>query len=177
MANLQIGDKAIAFELAGVEGRTRSLAELAEGKKATAVMFICNHCPYVLGWLDRLISAARDYAGQDVAFAGINANDASKYPADSFDNMVKLAEEWDLPFPYLWDESQEVAGAYGAERTPEIFLFDGDMRLRYHGAPDDNRDETQASQAYLRDALEAILAGQEPPVEDTAPVGCTIKWK
>jgi peroxiredoxin len=177
MANLQIGDEAIAFELPDVDGQTRSLAELAEGKKATAVMFMCNHCPYVLGWLDRLASAARDYAGQAVAFAGINANDASKYPADSFENMKKLAEEWDLPFPYLWDESQEVAAGYGAERTPEIFLFDGELRLRYHGAPDDNRDETQVSEAYLRDALEAVLAGQDPPVRDTQPVGCTIKWK
>jgi len=177
MANLQIGDEAVAFELPGVDGRTRSLAELAGGKKAMAVMFICNHCPYVLGWLDRLTSAARDYAGQGVAFAGINANDPSKYPADSFENMKKLAEEWNLPFPYLWDESQEVAGAYGAERTPEIFLFDGDLRLRYHGAPDDNRDATQVGQTYLRDALEAVLAGQEPPVRDTQPVGCTIKWK
>ena len=177
MANLRIGDEAIAFALPGVDGQNHSLVELAAGKKATAVIFMCNHCPYVLAWLDRLMSVGRDYAGQGVAFAGINANDAGKYPADSFENMVRLAEAWDLPFPYLWDEGQEVAAAYGAERTPEIFLFDGDMRLRYHGAPDDNRDETQASQAYLRDALEAILAGQEPPVEDTAPVGCTIKWK
>ena len=177
MANLQIGDEAIAFALPGVDGRTHSLAELAEGKKATAVMFICNHCPYVLGWLDRLKSAAQDYAAKGVAFAGINANDPSKYPADSFENMKKLAEEWSLPFPYLWDESQEVAGGYGAERTPEIFLFDGNMRLRYHGAPDDNRDETQVSQAYLREALAAVLAGPEPPVRDTQPVGCTIKWK
>jgi len=177
MANLQIGDEAIAFELPGVDGRTYSLAGLAAGNKATAVIFLSNHCPYVLGWLERLKAVARDYAGQGVAFAGINANDASKYPADSFENMKKLAEEWDLPFPYLWDESQEVAAAYGAERTPEIFLFDGDMRLRYHGAPDDNRDETQAREHYLRNALDAVLAGGDPPVRDTQPVGCTIKWK
>ena len=120
---------------------------------------------------------ARGVGGGGGAFAGINANDAGKYPADSFENMVKLAEEWDLPFPYLWDESQEVAAAYGAERTPEILVFDSDMRLRYHGAPDDNRDETQVSQAYLRDALAAILGGQDPPVTDTSPVGCTIKWR
>jgi peroxiredoxin len=177
MANLHIGDEAIPFTLPGVDGGEHSLAELAEGKKATAVIFICNHCPYVLGWMDRLKSAARNYAGQGVAFAGINANDARKYPADSFENMVELAGEWDLPFPYLWDESQEVAAAYGAERTPEIFLFDGNMRLRYHGAPDDNRDETQVSQTYLRDALDAVLGGREPAVPDTEPVGCTIKWK
>jgi peroxiredoxin len=177
MANLQDGDQAIPFTLPGVDGRSHSLAELAQGKMATAVIFICNHCPYVLAWMDRLKSAAQDYAEHGVAFAGINANDAKKYPADSFENMGKLAKEWDLPFPYLWDESQEVAAAYGAERTPEIFLFDSDMRLRYHGAPDDNRDETQVTQNYLRDALDAVLGGREPPVRDTEPVGCTIKWK
>ena len=177
MANLQIGDEAIAFELPGVDGQTHSLAGLAAGNKATAVIFMCNHCPYVLGWMERLKGAAREYAGQGVAFAGINANDASKYPADSFDNMKTLAEEWDLPFPYLWDESQEVAAAYGAERTPEIFVFDEDMRLRYHGAPDDNRDETQVTEHYLRDALDAVLAGKDPPLRDSQPVGCTIKWK
>ena len=176
MVNLHFGEQAIAFQLPGVDGRTRSLAELAGANKATVVIFMCNHCPYVLGWLDRIKSTAREYAGQGVAFVGINANDAGKYPADSFENMVDLSAQWDLPFPYLWDESQEVAAAYGAERTPEIILFDADMRLRYHGAPDDNRDETQVTQTYLRDALDAVLAGREPPVEDTPPVGCTIKW-
>ena len=90
--------------------------------------------------------------------------------------MKTLAEEWDLPFPYLWDESQEVAAAYGAERTPEIFVFDEDMRLRYHGAPDDNRDETQVTEHYLRDALDAVLAGKDPPLRDSTPVGRTIQW-
>ena len=177
MANVKLGDAAIAFELAGVDGKTYSLPALAEGKEATAVVFMCNHCPYVLAWLDRVIAIAKDYAGKGVAFAAINANDPAKYPADSFEGMQKLAKERGLPFPYLHDETQEVATAYGAERTPEIFLFDGDLKLRYHGAPDDNYEEPQASVPYLRNALDAVLAGQTPPIAETPPVGCTIKWK
>jgi hypothetical protein len=141
------------------------------------VVFMCNHCPYVLAWLDRIVAAANDHAEEEVAFVGINANDATKYPADSFENMQALAKERVLPFPYLHDETQEVAAAYGAERTPEAFVFDADLQLRYHGAPDDNYDELQASVPYLRDALDAVLDGAKPSVVDTAPVGCTIKWK
>jgi peroxiredoxin len=177
MTKVKTGDAALAFELPGVDGKTYSLADISAGKKATAVVFTCNHCPYVLGWMDRLLDLARDYAGQGVAFVGINANDPNKYPVDSFEGMQKFAREYDLPYPYLHDETQAVATAYGAERTPEVFLFDADLRLRYHGAPDDNYDETQATVPYLRNALDAVLAGQEPPVAETPPVGCTIKWK
>lgn len=177
MANVKIGDAAIGFELPGVDGGTYSLSGVSGGRTATAVVFMCNHCPYVLAWLDRLIAIADDYAGQGVAFVGINANDPAKYAADSFDNMQKLAAEWGLPFPYLHDETQQVARAYGAERTPEIFLLDAELRLRYHGAPDDNYDDSQASLPYLRNALDAVLAGRTPPLADTPPVGCTIKWK
>lgn len=163
-----------------------SLPEPASGKsvslsdfenKPLVVVFMCNHCPYVLAWLDRLIAVAKDYAERGVAFAGINANDPAKYAADDFAGMQALAKERGLPFPYLHDESQEVATAYGAERTPEVFVFDGDFRLRYHGAPDDNYDQAQASVPYLRNALDAILVGGEPPVAVTPAVGCTIKWK
>jgi peroxiredoxin len=177
MTNLRTGEAAIPFDLPGVDGKAHSLTALSAGKKATAVVFMCNHCPYVLAWLDRLIAAAKDYAGQDVAFVGINSNDPAKYAADDFAGMQKMAAERELPFPYLHDEGQDVAHAYGAERTPEIFLFDADLKLRYHGAPDDNHDETQASEPYLRNALDAVLAGQEPPVTETPPVGCTVKWK
>ncbi len=177
MANVKIGDAAIAFELPGVDGKIYSLAAVSAGKRATAVVFMCNHCPYVLAWLDRLMTIAQDYADQGVAFVGINANDPLKYPADSFEGMQKLAKERGLPFPYLHDESQEVARAYGAERTPEIFLFDASLKLHYHGAPDDNHDEPQARVPYLRNALNALLAGQAPAVAETPPVGCTIKWK
>jgi len=177
MANIKIGDAALAFELPGVDGKTYSLSDISSGKKATAVMFTCNHCPYVLAWMDRLIVTARDYAGKGVAFVGINANDPAKYAADDFEGMKKLAQERNVPWPYLQDETQEVAMAYGGERTPEIFLFDADLKLRYHGAPDDNYDEDQAEVPYLNNALDAVLAGKEPPVVETAPVGCTIKWK
>jgi peroxiredoxin len=177
MANLKNGDTALAFELPAVDGKTYSLETLSEGKAATAVIFMCNHCPYVLAWLDRLVAIANDYGPQGVAFAGINANDPAKYAVDDFPGMVKLAEEHSLAFPYLHDETQEVATAYGAERTPEIFLFDGDLKLRYHGAPDDNHDVTQASEPYLRNALDAVLAGNAPSLAETPPVGCTIKWK
>jgi peroxiredoxin len=177
MSNVKIGDKAIAFELPGVDDKSYSLSALSAGKKATVVVFMCNHCPYVLAWLDRLIAIAKDYAAQGVAFAGINANDPAQYAADDFAGMQALAKERGLPFPYLHDESQEVATAYGAERTPEAFVFDSDLKLRYHGAPDDNYDETLTEVAYLRNALDAVLAGKEPLMADTPPVGCTIKWK
>jgi peroxiredoxin len=177
VANLEFGDSAIPFDLPGIDGQTYSLAAIAEGKEATAVIFMCNHCPYVLAWLDRLIAVAQEYQTLNVGFAGISANDAVKYPADSFENMQELARERGLPFPYLYDQSQEIARAYGAQRTPEIFLFDSDLRLRYHGAPDDNYDESQASEPYLRYALDAVLDGTNPDVTDTPPVGCTIKWK
>ncbi|HSR33301.1 MAG TPA: thioredoxin family protein [Anaerolineae bacterium] len=177
MANIKLGDEAISFELSGIDGKTYSLLSVADDKVATAVVFMCNHCPYVLSWLDRLSAVARDYAGKGVAFVGINANDPVKYPADDFAGMKKLAKEYGLPYPYLHDETQEIATAYGAERTPEIFVFDADLRLRYHGAPDDNYEEAQAAEPYLRNALDAILAGQKPAVAETPPVGCTIKWK
>jgi thiol-disulfide isomerase/thioredoxin len=153
------------------------LEDVCEGKDVTAVIFMCNHCPYVLAWLERIMAAVRDYADEGVAFVGINANDAAKYPADSFEKMQELAQERGLPFPYLRDESQQVARAYGAERTPEIFVFDADLRLRYHGAPDDNYDEELASEPYLRNALDAVLESGSPAVDETPPVGCTIKWK
>jgi peroxiredoxin len=177
MSNVKIGDEALAFDLPGVDGKDYTLSALGEGKEAAVVVFMCNHCPYVLAWLDRLIAVAKDYAERGVAFAGINANDPAKYAADDFAGMQTLAKEKGLPFPYLHDESQEVATAYGAERTPEVFVFDGDFRLCYHGAPDDNYDETLAEVPYLRNALDAVLAGKEPPVAETAPQGCTIKWK
>ena len=108
---------------------------------------------------------------------GINSNDPTKYAVDDFEGMQRLAREQGLPFPYVQDATQEVATAYGAERTPEFFLFDADLNLKYHGALDDNHDETQAQVAYLRNALDAVLAGQEPPIAETAPAGCTVKWK
>jgi peroxiredoxin len=177
MANVKIGDAALTFELPATDGKTYSLSSVSKGREATAVIFMCNHCPYVLAWLDRLIALAREYQDKGIAFVGINANDAVKYPADSLEKMQELARVRGLPFTYLHDQPQAVARAYGAERTPEIFLFDADLMLCYHGAPDDNYDETLTSEPYLRHALDAVLAGRTPAIVETQPVGCTIKWK
>lgn len=174
---LAIGTQSIAFELPGVDGRHHRLEDYS-GKEAVAVIFTCNHCPYVLAWEDRLIALQSEYADKGVQFIGICANDPVKYVTDNFDNMKKHAEEKGFNFPYLQDESQEIATAYGAERTPEVFLFDKSGTLSYHGTIDDNYDNPDAVAAtYLRDAIEAVLAGSEPATPSTAPVGCTIKWK
>ena len=174
---LKIGDSAPTFSLKGVDEKIHSLDEL-KGEKGTVVIFSCNHCPYVKAYEDRMIQLAKEYQPKGISFVLINANDPIKYPEDSFENMQKRAQEKGYPFPYLWDETQEVARAYEAERTPEVFLFDSELKLRYHGAIDDNwEDPAKVTKRYLKDALEALLAGREPEVKETAPVGCTIKWK
>lgn len=119
----------------------------------------------------------REYADRGVRLVAVNSNDADAYPEDSFDEMRARASRRGFAFDYLYDPEQEVARALGAERTPEVFLFDRDRRLRYHGAIDDSRDETAVTRPYLRDALDAVLAGREPPVTETPPVGCTVKWR
>jgi peroxiredoxin len=141
------------------------------------VLFTCNHCPYAQAWEDRLIRVARDYDDKGVGFVAISSNAPEQYPADSPEAMRQRADEKNFPFPYLFDGSQVVARAYGAERTPEVFVFDKEGQLRYHGAPDDNYEQAQMTTPYLRNALDAILAGDKVPVAETPPVGCTIKWK
>ncbi len=174
---LKYGDQAPEFTLPGVDGKTYRLADY-KPKKAVAVIFSCNHCPYVKAYEDRMMALAREYAPKNVQFLVISSNDPVKYPEDSFANMVKRAQEKGYPFPYLYDETQQIAKAYGAQRTPEVFLFDSAMKLRYHGAIDDNvEDPAKVTKRYLKDALEAILAGREPATKETAPVGCTVKWK
>jgi len=176
-ANVSIGDNAIDFSLPGTDGRTYSLDSFKD-KKALAVVFSCVHCPYVLAWEDRLIELGRDYSGKGVAFVLICSNDAVKYPQDSFDNMKRHAAEKSYPFPFVHDESQAVARAYGAERTPEIFLFDGGRKLTYHGVVDDNYENPAAvRQSYLKDGIEAVLEGIAPNTTWVSPRGCTIKWK
>lgn len=177
MANLRIGDKAVPFNLSGIDGKQHSLHEYAE-KNAVVVIFSCNHCPYVRAWEDRMVQIQADYESKGVRLVAINANDASKYPDDSFPKMKERAREKNFNFPYLHDETQEVARAYGAERTPEVFLFDSNGILRYHGTIDDNYDDPSAVRTnYLRDALDAVLDGKAAPMSQTRPVGCTIKWK
>ena len=175
MATLAIGAPAISFDLPGVDGRQHSLDQYAE-KPVLVVVFTCNHCPYAQAWEDRLIQLQRDYAERGVAFVAINANDPVKYPGDNIDAMLERSRTHEYPYPYVQDLSQSTARAYGAERTPEVFAFDNRRRLVYHGAPDDNREAEQVSQHYLRDAIEATLAGRPAPLAETPAVGCTIKW-
>lgn len=177
MANLDTGDEAISFELPGVDGETHSLSDYGE-KAAVAIIFTCNHCPYARAWEDRIVSIQSDYGSGGLQVLAINANDANKYPNDGFPQMQQRAEEKGFNFPYLHDESQEVATVYGAKRTPEVFLFDGDRKLAYHGAVDDNYDDpADVHNHYLREAVEAVLSEEEPPTSHTSPVGCSIKWK
>jgi peroxiredoxin len=177
VVNLHVGDKAISFSLPGIDGKQHSLDDY-RGKEAIAVIFSCNHCPYVRAWEDRMVKIQSDYVDKGVQLIAINANDATKYPDDSFSKMKERAREKNFNFPYLYDELQEIARAYGAERTPEVFVFSKDGVLRYHGAIDDNYDDPAAVKSqYLRDALDAVLARKPAPVTETKPVGCTIKWK
>ncbi len=164
------------FTLPGVDGSDHSLGDYSDAPVLVLVQS-CNHCPYVQAWEGRLIEVARDYADRGVRVVAISSNDVASHPEDSLEEMQRRAREKGFTFDYLYDESQEVAHALGSERTPEVFVYDGARRLAYHGAIDDNRDETAVTTQYLREALDAVLAGQAPTVADTTPVGCTVKWR
>jgi peroxiredoxin len=167
---MNIGDQAPTFSLPDTGGEEHG----PDG--VTVVVFTCNHCPYALGWHDRLLQVARDYP--QVTFLAVNPNDSKRYPADSFDAMKeRVRADGGWPHPYLRDESQEVARAYGAKTTPDVFLLDADLRLRYRGAPDSDHRDAEQRAVWLRDALDAVLAGEEPETPETDPVGCSIKWK
>ncbi len=177
MGPLALDSKLIAFSLKGTDEKTHRPEDYTHAK-ILGVIFHCNHCPYAQAWEGRLIQIQRDYVAHGVQLLLINSNDPVKVPDDSFENMQRRARQKSYPFPYLFDETQEIAHAYGATRTPEIFLFDQARSLRYHGAPDDNYEDSGAvKRRHLRDAIDALLAGEIPSVPDTRPVGCTIKWK
>lgn len=173
---LPLGSKALDFNLQGVDGKVHSLAEYQD-KPIVALTFWCNHCPYVQAWEQRVIELQKDYRAKGVQVVAINANETVNYPTDDFPHMVERAQQKGYPFPYLRDESQGIARAYGATRTPEFFVFDRDRVLRYHGAPDDNYESpVRVTKRYLRDALDALLAGKDPPLPETPPKGCSVKW-
>lgn len=174
---LPLGAAAPDFLLPGTDGKTYSLASFSDARMLV-VSFTCNHCPYALGVEDRFIHLAIAYRMKGVAFVAISANDASSYPADSFENMKARAMAKAYPFPYLYDESQSTAKAYGAVCTPHIFVFDAPRTLVYEGRIDDNwKDETAVKSHDLRTALDAALAGKPVPTPQTNPMGCSIKWK
>jgi peroxiredoxin len=172
MAALRLGDPAPSLDLPGIDGGRHALSDY-EGKPV-AVVFSCCHCPYVVAWEDRLNAAARDY-GDRAGFVAVNSN--AGYLGDSLEDMARRSEEKGFVFPFLYDETQEVAQAYGAARTPEVFVFDAGHRLVYHGAPDSSHTDPDGAEPYLRPALEAAVTGTKPEVAETPPVGCTIKWR
>lgn len=173
---LTLGMEAPEFDLPGVDGQNHSLDSYADAK-ALVLVQSCNHCPWVQAWEGRLNSIAGDYADRGVQVVAVSSNDVESHPEDSFDEMKARSSAQGFTFDYLYDEPQALAHALGAERTPEVFVFDDERRLVYHGAIDDNRDDTAVQQHYLRDALDAVLSDQEPPVRDTPAVGCSVKWK
>lgn len=174
---IKIGDKAPDFRLKGADGKIYSLESFKDAR--TLVLIIsCNHCPYVVAYEDRMIEIQRDYRDKGVRLVAINPNNEITHPEDSFDNMVVRAEKKGFNFPYLRDESQDIAKALGARYTPEVYVFDQDRRLRYHGRIDDNYGNPGAvSHHDLRDALDSLLAGGSVKYAETTAIGCTIKWK
>lgn len=178
-AMIPLGTLAPSFRL--LEPRTnqwRSLDDLISSK-GTVIIFMCNHCPYVKHILPALLAVARDYIPKGIAFVGINSNDPVAYPEDSPDEMKRLAEAMDFPFPYLFDETQEVARQYSATCTPDLFVFDSERRLVYRGQFDASRpsNDIPPTGADLRNALDALLAGRPIPPEQRPSVGCSIKWR
>ncbi len=175
---LAIGDQAPEYELPDTDGRNWSLTGAGPDPAAvTVIVFTCNHCPYALAWHDRIAAAARDYAGRGVRFLAINPNDGVRYPGDSYEMMRRRVAGEDWSMPYLHDATQEVAQAYGAKTTPDLFVLDAGAVLRYRGAPDASCDQPSLNAIWLREALDALLAGERPARPETKPVGCSIKWR
>ena len=174
---LQIGAVAPAFELMGVDDKIHRLWDYASAP-FLVLAFTCNHCPYVIGNESRERAFVEKYQKVGMVYVAINSNDTKDYPTDDFPHMKERAAALKFTWPYLHDEKQEVAKAYGAIKTPHFFLFDEDRKLRYVGRMDDSpRDITKATTHELADAMDALLAMQEIKVASTEPVGCTVKWR
>ena len=174
----ELGSTALDFSLPSTTGETVTLGS-ARGPKGLVIVFMCNHCPYVKAIIDRLIRDARDLQALGVNTVAISANDAENYPADSFDNMRRWAEEKQFPFPYLHDESQAVAKAYGAICTPDFFGYDADLKLRYRGRLDESKKDTAPEGAtrelYL--AMKEVAETGRTTLQQIPSMGCSIKWK
>ena len=178
--NLQFGDKAPAFKLNNANPKvgspTMTDADAAEAN-GTVIVFECNHCPYVIANIDRMNAMALACKERGIGFVGINSNDPIVYENDSFEHMVKRAEGG-MPYPYLHDDTQVVAAAYGAKRTPEFFLFDAEGCLVYQGRMDDSpRNPNEVTTSELEDAITAMLDGNQPEIPYTDSIGCSVKWK
>jgi peroxiredoxin len=176
----KIGSKAPAFSLPGVDGKTYTLESFANAK-GLLVVFMCNHCPYVIAIHERLNQIAKDYAAQGIAVIGINSNDPLYRQDDNFENMIKTAKEWGLVFPYVFDESQQIARDYDAVCTPDPYLYrnvNGNFELHYHGRLDDQwKDESKVVEKSMRLAIDSLLADAKYEREAFPSMGCSIKWK
>ncbi len=180
---LPLGSALPRFEgLKGIDGKTHSSGEYTD-QKAAVIVFSCNHCPYVQAYEDRMMAFVREYGAKGVRFVAINANDTQNYPEDDFRGMVERAAKRGFNFPYLRDEDQSVAEAFGATHTPEFYVFapsgpSKEFRLAYRGKLDDNYQDPKAvKRRYLQEAADAILSGQPVPEPETHSIGCTIKWR
>jgi peroxiredoxin len=175
--NIPLGSDAHDFNLPGIDGQDHSLDSYKD-EKVLVLVFMCNHCPYVQGIIQRLISLQDKFKDKGVKFVGINANDSENYSEDGFDKMSEYAKDWDLNFDYLRDESQEVAKIYKAQCTPDIYVYDKDQKLAYHGRIDDNwQHEDQVTTHELHDALEALVNDKNVSDQQYPSMGCSIKWK
>ncbi len=173
----ELGSSAPDFRLPATDGSDCALADV-RGRNGTLIAFICNHCPYVRAIRERLVRDARELQALGVGVAAISSNDADAYPEDSFDNMRRIVGEWRLPFPYLYDESQQVARAYGAVCTPDFFGYDAALALRYRGRLDSSGKETSPDAVReLFAAMRSIAEGRPAPALQNPSIGCSIKWK
>lgn len=174
---LNLGSGIFDFSLKGVDGNTHSPGDY-NNKDVLVIMFICNHCPYVKAVTDRLVALQEKFAERGVQFVAINSNDPESYPEDSFDNMNEFADENNFNFPYLVDETQEVARKYDAKCTPDIYVYDKSRILKYRGRIDDNwKEEDKVTSNELSDAIELLLQGKEIDFKQIPSIGCSIKWK
>ncbi|MCS7085909.1 MAG: thioredoxin family protein [Bacteroidia bacterium] len=176
----KVGDKARSFKLKNVDGKMVSLEDYKDAK-GFIVIFSCNHCPYVVKYEDRMNDLNKKYAPKGFPVIAINSNDDVSHPEDSFDKMVERHKDKKFTFPYLRDDTQEIAKAYGAEKTPHVYVLQKsgtDYIVRYIGAIDDNATNPKAvKEKYVENAVDALLAGKEVKVTETKAVGCSIKWK
>ncbi len=179
-AQYKPGDKVENFTLKNVDGNMVSLSSYSK-EKGAVVIFTCNHCPFSVAYEDRIIELHKKYAKKGFPVVAINPNDAVKQPDDSFEKMIVRAKEKKFPFAYLWDETQATAKAFGATRTPHVFILKNDggvFSISYIGAIDNNtEDAKKADKKFVEEAIDALLAGKVPAITETKAIGCTIKWK
>lgn len=172
----EVGEKATDFSLKNVDGKMISMKSY-ENAKGFMIVFTCNSCPYSVAYEDRIIALHQKYVDKGVPVIAINPNDDKKSPDDSYEKMIVRAKEKGFPFPYIYDETQEITKAYGATNTPHVYVLDADKTVRYIGAIDNNTKSAQdADKKYVEDAVDALLNGSEVPEKKTKAIGCTIKW-